>query len=70
MTCDRAGSDLHQAEGEGLDAYRYLTGEAEIGGGASLFPSSPSGAVGAAGRVFPFPPLGGGGAGRFSLRPT
>lgn len=42
----------------GADAYRYLTGEAEVGGGAALLSCGGArAAVGAAGRVLPFPPL-------------
>ena len=44
----------------GADAYRYLTGEAEVGGGAAFLACGGAhAAVGAAGRVLPFPPLGG-----------
>lgn len=40
------------------DAYRYLTGEAEVAGRASLLTVGIAhAAVGAAGRVLPFPPL-------------
>jgi len=44
-------------EKKGGDAYRYLTGEAEVGGRAALLARRGAGAVGAAGRVLPFPPL-------------
>lgn len=33
----------------GADAYRYLTGEAEVGGGAAFLAGGGAGAVGAAG---------------------
>lgn len=45
-------------EANQADAYRYLTGEAEVGGRAAfLARSCAHAAVGAAGRVLPFPPL-------------
>lgn len=52
------------------DAYRYLTGEAEVGGRAALLAGRGAGAVGAAGRVLPFPPLRGGLSGRLSFGAT
>lgn len=55
----------------GADAYRYLTGEAEVGGGAALLAGGGAhAAVGAAGRVLPFPPLGGGLSGGLSFGAT
>lgn len=55
----------------GADAYRYLTGEAEVGGGAAFLAGGGAhAAVGAAGRVLPFPPLGGGLSGGLSFGAT
>lgn len=55
----------------GADAYRYLTGEAEVGGRAALLAGGGAhAAVGAAGRVLPFPPLGGGLSGGLSFGAT
>lgn len=55
----------------GADAYRYLTGEAEVGGGAALLACGGAhAAVGAAGRVLPFPPLRGCLSGRLSFGAT
>lgn len=55
----------------GADAYRYLTGEAEVGGGAAFLAGSGAhAAVGAAGGVLPFPPLRGCLSGRLSFGAT
>lgn len=58
-------------EANRADAYRYLTGEAEVGGWAALLACSGAhAAVGAAGRVLPFPPLCGCLSGRLSFGAT
>lgn len=58
-------------EANGADAYRYLTGEAEVGGRAAFLAGGGAhAAVGAAGRVLPFPPLCGGLSGRLSFGAT
>lgn len=55
----------------GADAYRYLTGEAEVGGGAAFLACSGAHtAIGAAGWVLPFPPLRGCLSGRLSFGAT
>lgn len=58
-------------EANRADAYRYLTGEAEVGGRAAfLARGGAHAAVGAAGRVLPFPPLCGCLSGRLSFGAT
>lgn len=58
-------------EANRADAYRYLTGEAEVGGWAAfLARSGAHAAVGAACRVLPFPPLCGCLSGRLSFGAT
>lgn len=55
----------------GADAYRYLTGEAEVGGRAAFLACSGAHtAIGAAGWVLPFPPLRGCLSGRLSFGAT
>lgn len=69
--CQVKGKSKIGGKPKGADAYRYLAGEAEVGGGATFLACSGAhAAVGAAGGVLPFPPLRGGLSGGLSFGAT